>query len=162
MKRRFFTVKFFFIIIIAKEQRILNNIQLFYYALLDQNVINTPAAVPDMHKLLKRSLLDIFIPYNNMEIAQTANSNNRNIDTNFTCARNAKIRLSHRQNKLATCYKALNSAQKTLARQELFQEFHIFLLEQSLSFKDRVSQLLLDIKISKAFKLAFTLLQTTN
>ena len=145
-----------------KEQKILDHINLFYNALVQQIVFTNPVPLTDPPRVIKRSLLNFFSPYSTIHIAKTANKNYHDINTNFARAKNDEHRLSHRQNKLSSTYQSLSNAQKMLAREELYKAFHLFLLEQSLKFKAHLQHLQSKIHISKAFKLAFQPLHTPN
>ena len=82
------------------------------------------------------------------------------MNKHFKRAHNAEIKLSHRQKRLSSTYHTLNSASKTLAREELFQAFHLFLLEQIIAFAAKLQHLISEIQISKSFHLAFQLLNS--
>ena len=95
--------------LINTEKEILDHLQLFLNALIHHDVFTTPVPPNTTQKVAEHGLLDFLSPYSNMEIARTANKNYR-ISTGIKKAHNAELKLSHRQNKLASTYQNLDSA----------------------------------------------------
>ena len=111
--------------LINTENKIL---QLFLNTLIHHNVFTTPTPPIMGNIVVKRGLLDFLSPCSTSDIAYAANSNYKNINRNFREAHNAELRLSYRQNQLSKTYRTLDSTTKTIAREELFQPFHLFLI----------------------------------
>ena len=108
--------------------------------------------------LVKRSITDIFSPYSLTSIGDTANRNFLTMNHNFKEVQSNTLRLTHQQQQLAKNFNAMQNAEKSLARKELYIELRSFKENALQNVLFDLNEILKTIKLDPHFDIVFQLL----